>query len=762
MKNILVAAVLVFSLVAPFSALDLVQYDDKSKNLVPLDGSYFNLAGGNFTQDWTNTGLITANDNWTGVPSVEGFLGQDITTATGTDPQTLLGTSAVANDLDVIANQAAATSATGGVGEFDGLPNPTVGFQGSGTADAPHLLIYLNSTGRQSLQISYNLRDIDGTADNAVQPVALQYRVGATGDFTNLPAGFVADATTGPSLATLVTPVNVTLPAAVNNQAQVQIRVITTNAVGSDEWVGVDDIVVSSSPVGGNAGTIQFTSPTLTVAESGAFATITASRTGGTDGSVGVSYATSNGTATAGPPCNAPGSDYNSATGSLVWGPGDAVDKFFTFPICDDADFEGDETVNVTMSSPTGGATIGTPSSVVVTITDNDPQAAVIQFSTHTYISNESQTAILTVTRSGDTSGTSTVDLASSAVTATPNPICGFGGDYIPPQTTLTFSPGITTREYEVPLCADSFTEMPESLNATLSNPSGTGAVLGATNVAEILINDTASRFRNDTNIAIEDGAQANPYPSNIVVEGEAGPVGSIRVTLYGMQHINASDVDVLLVGPGGQNLILMSDAGGAPGLATSKTLTFVDSAGGTLPQNAEFSPWGQYQPTSWTPGQPNFNSPAPVGPYNEPGGGGDGPNLTDVFGGTDPNGTWSLYIRDDNGAAVTAGGINGNVVGGWGLEIFTQPGAPTSISGQVRTLSGNPVRGALIQISGGNLAQPRFLTTNTFGYYNIAGLQAGQAYTIQVAHRKYTFLPDSVTFTSNSNLSGADFIATP
>ena len=41
----------------------------------------------------------------------------------------------------------------------------------------------------------------------------------STGNYTNLPAGFVADATTGPSLATLVTPVSVTLPAAAAGQA---------------------------------------------------------------------------------------------------------------------------------------------------------------------------------------------------------------------------------------------------------------------------------------------------------------------------------------------------------------------------------------------------------------------------------------------------------------------------------------------------------------------------------------------------------------
>jgi predicted extracellular nuclease len=199
-----------------------------------------------FSQDWTNTGLITANDNWSGVAGIEAFLGQDITTATGTDPQTLLGTSAVANDLDVIANQTNTAITNGGVAEFE-ITNPTIALQGSGTADAPYVLLHLNTTGKSSIRVAYNLRDIDGTTDNAISPVALQYRVGSSGNFTNIAAAFVADASSGPSLATLVTPVSAILPAACDNQALVQVRIITTNAVGNDEWIGVDDISVAES-----------------------------------------------------------------------------------------------------------------------------------------------------------------------------------------------------------------------------------------------------------------------------------------------------------------------------------------------------------------------------------------------------------------------------------------------------------------------------------------------------------------------------------
>ena len=58
----------------------------------------------------------------------------------------------------------------------------------------------------------------------------------------------MADATNGPSDATLVTPVSVTLPTAANNQPVVQLRVITADANGPDEWVGIDDIAITGVP----------------------------------------------------------------------------------------------------------------------------------------------------------------------------------------------------------------------------------------------------------------------------------------------------------------------------------------------------------------------------------------------------------------------------------------------------------------------------------------------------------------------------------
>ena len=87
-----------------------------------------------FTQDWSNAALISANDDWAGVPGIVGYRGDDITTLTGVDPQTLVGEGTIT--VDVNANQTNPdTFNTGGVTEF-AITNPVVALTGSGTADA--------------------------------------------------------------------------------------------------------------------------------------------------------------------------------------------------------------------------------------------------------------------------------------------------------------------------------------------------------------------------------------------------------------------------------------------------------------------------------------------------------------------------------------------------------------------------------------------------------------------------------------------------
>jgi len=154
--------------------------------------------------------------------------------------------------LDVNADETGplAVGLAAGVAEFE-LADPVVALQGSATAAAPHLLLSLDTRGRAGLRVSYRLRDLDAsTIADAEQAVALEYRVGGSGEFTPVAGGFVADATSGPGKATLVTPVSAPLPPATDDRPLVQVRVISTNAQGQDEWVGVDDIEVTA---GGHA-----------------------------------------------------------------------------------------------------------------------------------------------------------------------------------------------------------------------------------------------------------------------------------------------------------------------------------------------------------------------------------------------------------------------------------------------------------------------------------------------------------------------------
>src|SRR6478752_5012266 len=98
-------------------------------------------------------------------------------------------------------------------------------------------------TGSQTRRTSFSTcgRPASGTSRSVMSSATW------TITWTNVPGGFVADATTGPLLATLVTPVSAILPSAANDQTLVQVRIITANVALKDEWVGVDDIQVAGT-----------------------------------------------------------------------------------------------------------------------------------------------------------------------------------------------------------------------------------------------------------------------------------------------------------------------------------------------------------------------------------------------------------------------------------------------------------------------------------------------------------------------------------
>ena len=200
-------------------------------------------------QKWSDASLIATDNDWSKVPGFVGYRGDKLTTKIGVNPQQIVS-DGMNSAVSVFANQSKPNSfRSGGVAEFDGIPDPVVALKGSQTASAPFLLLNLNTKGKKNVGVGYTLRDLDGSVNNAVQPVAFQYRLGTNGNFIDIPTAYVADATTGPNLATQATPVVVMLPVEAWDQYHLQVRWITANAEGSDEWVGIDDIAVVADDI---------------------------------------------------------------------------------------------------------------------------------------------------------------------------------------------------------------------------------------------------------------------------------------------------------------------------------------------------------------------------------------------------------------------------------------------------------------------------------------------------------------------------------
>jgi subtilisin-like proprotein convertase family protein len=180
------------------------------------------------------------------------------------------------------------------------------------------------------------------------------------------------------------------------------------------------------------------------------------------------------------------------------------------------------------------------------------------------------------------------------------------------------------------------------------------GAALAATTV----------QTGNISPIQIADNGPASLYPSQANVQNLDGNIISdLDVQLHGFRHNFPDDVDVLLVGPRGQKVLLMSDVGGDVDV-TDTSLVFDDEATNSLPDSSRLTD-GFYKPTRGTnvgggllvPA--NFPAPAPAGPYA---------TRLSAFDGTNPNGTWKLYVIDDSS------GQAGVLQDGWLLSITIKP----------------------------------------------------------------------------------------
>lgn len=239
-----------------------------------------------------------------------------------------------------------------------------------------------------------------------------------------------------------------------------------------------------------------------------------------------------------------------------------------------------------------------------------------------------------------------------------------------------------------------------------------------------------------------------------------------MRVVFVNFWHQFPDNFDALLVGPLGQEYVVMGDAGGAISINqnTPVTLTFQDFLPTVLPDSGPLVT-GFTEPTTWESPVSNFAAPAPPGPYIEAGNAPLGPigtTMRGAFGFTNSNGVWSLYIRDDAGGFNQPTAITGCLDGGWRLEFLPLTAAQSSISGRVTTANGQGIRNAKIVITGGSLNEPIIVTTGSMGWYSFEGLASGQTYVVTVNSKRYTFSNPTRVISLVDNIVDADFTADP
>jgi CSLREA domain-containing protein len=385
-----------------------------------------------------------------------------------------------ANTLTINGSSARVGGATGGcvIGNvrknFAG-PGPADFTFHVGTANGFTPVTANNTLGAGSLTVSATqTKQPNITGTNAL---ARYWALSGSGITTNLTFQYLATDVVGTESNYQVVKYNGTFSAPPNQSVNTTAHTATVTGVSSfSDWTLAEAPAVF--------GALQFSAANYNDTETNAGThnvTVTVQRTGASSGAVSVHYATSDGTATA-------GSDYTATSGDLNWADGDAADKTFNVTVNGDTTVEPHETINLTLSAPTGGAALGTPNTATVTIQNDDVAAnhGSIQLSAATYSGGEGAGQIaVTVTRTGGSDGAVAVTFDTSNGTA------AAGSDYtaVTNQTVMFADGDAANKTVNISVTDDSEYEGPETFNVALTNPTG-GATLGSPAAAVVTISD--------------------------------------------------------------------------------------------------------------------------------------------------------------------------------------------------------------------------------------------------------------------------------
>jgi hypothetical protein len=190
---------------------------------------------------------------------------------------------------------------------------------------------------------------------------------------------------------------------------------------------------------------------------------------------VTVNFTTANSTATA-------ASDYQAATGELIFAPGETT-KTITVPVIGDRLAEPKQTYLVNLSNPTNASIADGQG--VGTITDDEPRISISDVTRSEGRRNKTTLFTFTVTLSAAYDQPVTMSFATVNGTATTS-----DNDYIAKTGTLTFAPGETSKTITIEVKGDSKKEAAETFYLDLFGNSSNSLVTKSRGVGTILNDD--------------------------------------------------------------------------------------------------------------------------------------------------------------------------------------------------------------------------------------------------------------------------------
>jgi len=246
--------------------------------------------------------------------------------------------------------------------------------------------------------------------------------------------------------------------------------------------VTADNFAISGTAGSPVAGNISIGDVTIAEGNAGtSIATFTVTRTGG-NAAFDLTYATADGTATA-------GSDYVAQpTGTVSFAAGDLT-KTISVTINGDTTVEPDETFFVNLLGATNNGTI-VKSQGIGTITNDDTAGGVgnISISDVTITEGNSGTKVATFTVSHTGSAAFSVNYSTANSTAT----AGTSGDYLAASGTLNFTDGTSTQTVSVTIRGDTVYEPNETFFVNLTGATNGGTIIKSAGLGTIANDDTA------------------------------------------------------------------------------------------------------------------------------------------------------------------------------------------------------------------------------------------------------------------------------